>query len=145
MNNTQVELKCDTRSNAVPVIIVAAGSSSRMKGINKQFMPVLGIPVIARTLMAFEACVDVSKIIVVTASDSVADVQAICQKYAINKLSEIVVGGANRHQSVMNGIKCLDSSDAKVMIHDGARPFIDTKTITEVATTLQSYDAALCV
>ena len=144
MNSTNFDI-CSNEKYGVPVIIVAAGSSSRMKGINKQFMPVLGVPVIARTLMAFESCADVSKIIIVTAADSVDDIRDICQKYAISKLSEVVVGGANRHQSVMNGIKCLDSSDTKVMIHDGARPFIDIKTITEVSLALQSHDAALCV
>lgn len=148
MSETQVKLKydiCSNQSSGIATIIVAAGSSSRMNGINKQFMPILGIPVIARTLMAFESCVDVSKIIIVTASDSIADMQVICEKYMISKLCDVVVGGSNRHQSVMNGIKRLDSSDEKVMIHDGARPFVDAKTISQVAHALKSFDAAICV
>ena len=52
--------------NAVPVIIVAAGSSSRMGGINKMFVSISGIPVIARTLLCFERSRFVSEIVVVT-------------------------------------------------------------------------------
>ncbi|MDO4607888.1 MAG: 2-C-methyl-D-erythritol 4-phosphate cytidylyltransferase [Clostridia bacterium] len=148
MNQTKTKLQydvCRHNEDAIPVIIVAAGSSSRMQGINKQFMPILGVPVIARTLMAFEKCADISKIIIVTAHDSVLDMQTVCEKYMITKLTDIVVGGANRHQSVMNGIKVLDKNDLQVLIHDGARPFVDCQTIGEVARSLNAYDAALCV
>lgn len=149
MNNvTELKLQyniCKTADNALPVIIVAAGSSTRMKGINKQFMPILRVPVIARTLMAFESCEDISKIIVVTSKDSVAQMQLICDKYTISKLTDIVEGGSNRHQSVMKGIERLDKEDLKVLIHDGARPFVDTATISKVAAALNDFDAALCV
>lgn len=149
MNNTEIKLQysvCENKQDAdTPVIVVAAGSSSRMKGINKQFMPILGVPVIARTLMAFESCKDISKIIIVTASESVVDMQLICDKYMISKVTDIVEGGLNRHQSVMRGIERLDECDTKVLIHDGARPFVDTATITAVTKALKDFDAVLCV
>ncbi len=148
MNITETKLQydiCQKNEDAIPVIIVAAGSSTRMQGINKQFMPIWGIPVIARTLMAFEKSGDISKIIVVTSKECVLDIQLLCEKYAISKLSDIVVGGANRHGSVMNGIAALDKGDLQVLIHDGARPFVDGATISEVARSLNAYDAALCV
>lgn len=148
MNKTEIKLQyniCQKNEDAIPAIIVAAGSSSRMNGINKQFMPILGVPVIARTLMAFEKCPYVSKIVVVTASDSVLDMQLVCEKYMITKLSDIVVGGKNRHQSVMKGISVLGKNDLQVLIHDGARPFVNSNTIGEVAAALNSFDAALCV
>lgn len=148
MNNTEVKLQydiCEINSDAIPVIVVAAGSSTRMQGLNKQFMPILGVPVIARTLMAFENCLDISKIIIVAASDHILDMQLICEKYAFVKVCDIVVGGNNRHQSVMNGINRLDTSDTKILIHDGARPFIENVTISEVANALKNFDAALCV
>ena len=148
MNKTEIKLQynvCEKSNSAVPAIIVAAGSSSRMKGINKQFMPILSIPVLVRTLMAFESSADISKIIVVTAADSILDVQLLCEKYMLSKVCDIVAGGADRHESVMNGIARLDKSDKKVLIHDGARPFVDASAINEVATALESFDAALCV
>ena len=148
MNKTDTKLQYEfsqTNDNALPVIIVAAGSSTRMNGINKQFMPILSVPVIARTLMAFESCPDVSKIIIVTAHDSILDMQLLCEKYMISKVTDIVEGGKNRHQSVMNGIARLDAKDLKVLIHDGARPFVDSVTISAVVKELDRFDAALCV
>lgn len=148
MNITELKLQyelCESNGSGIPVIIVAAGNSTRMKGINKQFMQLMGIPVIARTLMAFEHCDVISKIIIVTASDSVADMQLICDKYMISKVTDIVVGGADRHESVMNGISRLDTTDSKVLIHDGARPFVENSTIVDVAKALDRFDAALCV
>ncbi len=148
MNLTETKLQyniCSKKDGAIPVIIVAAGKSTRMQGINKQFMPILGVPVIVRTLMAFECCADISKIIVVTSDENVKQLQLLCEKYMISKLSDIVIGGENRHQSVMNGIKRLDNNENLVLIHDGARPFVDKNTISEVATALNTVDAALCV
>lgn len=148
MNKTDTKLQykfSQTNDNALPVIIVAAGSSTRMNGINKQFMPILSVPVIARTLMVFESCADISKIIIVTAHDSILDMQLLCEKYMISKVTDIVEGGKNRHQSVMNGIARLDNNDLKVLIHDGARPFVDSATISAVVKELEHFDAALCV
>ena len=148
MNNTQTKLQydiCKTDNKAVPVIIVAAGNSTRMNGINKQFMPIIGVPVIARTLLTFEACNSISKIIIVTARESVLDMQLVCDKYMISKVIDIVEGGTNRHESVMKGIARLAESEKKVLIHDGARPFISIDTIREVVCALEDYDAALCV
>lgn len=148
MNKTEIKLQYNVSQNndtAIPVIVVAAGSSTRMQGINKQFMPILGVPVIARTLMKFNLCSDISKIIVVTSSDCICDMQLVCEKYMINKLCDIVDGGSNRHESVMKGIACLDVADTKVLIHDGARPFVETQTISEVVSALNYSDAALCV
>ena len=72
------------------------------------------------------------------------DMQLVCEKYSINKVTDIVEGGLNRHQSVMNGVSQLDVNDKKVLIHDGARPFVTVKNINEVVTALDDYDAALC-
>lgn len=148
MNKTDIQLQydiCEKNDAAIPVIVVAAGSSTRMRGINKQFLPVLGVPVIARTLMTFERCADISKIILVTSTNNILDMQLICEKYMISKITDIVPGGDNRHQSVMKGIECLNANDLKVLIHDGARPFVQTATISEVANALADFDAALCV
>jgi len=129
--------------NAVPVIIVAAGSSSRMGGINKMFMLLGGIPVIARTMLAFERNANVSEIIVVTKEENVADISYVAQNYMITKLSNVVPGGATRTESVEKGI--LSLKDAKgVMIHDGARPFVSDEIISKMADAALKYDCAVC-
>lgn len=136
-----------TTSDAIeryPVIIVAAGNSSRMLGMNKQFFEVGGVPVIARTMSAFENSSLISKIILVTKEEFIADMQKIVLEYNINKLTHIVVGGNDRFSSVLNGFKCLGADDAKVLIHDGARPFVTSVIIGNVCAALQNFDASVC-
>lgn len=147
MNKTEIKLQyniCQQSECAIPAIIVSAGSSTRMNGIDKQFLPIFGVPVVARTLMTFERCEHISKIIIVTSKQNIQQMQLVCEKYNISKLTDIVEGGSNRHESVMNGIAQLDNTDEKVLIHDGARPFVDMCTISEVVEALNTYDAALC-
>ncbi len=131
-------------NSGIPVIIVAAGSSSRMKGINKQLALVAGIPVIARTMLSFENSPLVSKIILVTKKELIADMQIIADKYMIGKLECIVEGGEDRHASVIKGIEALDENDKKALIHDGARPFVDNRIITDCINALKEADGCLC-
>ncbi len=127
----------------IPVIIVAAGSSTRMKGVAKQFITLCGIPAIAHTLSAFENSNRISDIILVTKEDYIADMQEICQKYCISKLKCIVVGGVNRQESVKNGINQLVQSDKFVLIHDGARVLVTDEIIANVADNLGKYDCVV--
>lgn len=127
-----------------PVIIVAAGSSSRMKGINKQFFEVGGMPVIARTMTAFENSALISRIVLVTKAEFIADIQKIASKYNISKLTDVVEGGNDRFSSVINGLNCINDGEKKVLIHDGARPFVNSMVIGNVCAALQNFDAAVC-
>ncbi len=114
----------------VAAIIVAAGNSTRM-GQNKQFIPLLGIPTVARTLLAFETCANVRDIIVVTKEDCIADIERICDEYNISKLTAIVEGGETRQQSVENGIDAASLDISYYAIHDGARPLVTPDDISE--------------
>lgn len=146
MVKTDFEIKYTT-SDALeryPVIIVAAGNSSRMQGMNKQFFEVGGVPVIARTMSAFQNSTLISKIILVTKEEFIADMQKIALKYNISKLTDIVVGGNDRFSSVLNGFECLNDDDLKVLIHDGARPFVNSVIIGNVCAALQNFDASVC-
>lgn len=127
----------------IPVIVAAAGTSSRMQGVNKQFANLCGIPVIIRTLLAFQRSEIISKIIVVTSKESVKNIQILCDKYMISKLSNIVEGGANRAESVKKGIEQLGEEEF-VLIHDGARPLISNAIITRVADALKNNSAVTC-
>lgn len=136
--------QCNKNSNGIPVIIAAAGSSSRMGGENKQFINLCSIPVIARTMLAFERCDLVSKIIIATRKEDVNEIQLLAQKYMITKISDIVEGGNCRAESIANGIKMLDKDDKKVLIHDGARPLVTDAIIKSVAEALDKYKAVTC-
>ncbi len=133
----------ESNDSAIPVIIVAAGNSTRM-GQNKQFMEILGLPVIVRTLTAFQKSKAVSRIILVVKAEDIFNFQILTEKYGINKVSDIVCGGENRQQSVLNGFARLSRTEKEVLIHDGARPLVSEKTICSVADALKNYSAVTC-
>lgn len=135
---------CEKESGGIPVVIVAAGSSSRMNGVDKQLLSVAGVPVIARTLLCFERSADISKIIVVTREQSVKDIQLIAEKYMISKLSDVVVGSDTRQKSVLCGLERLDKGEEKVLISDGARMFITPKMIADCVKAINECDGCLC-
>ncbi len=134
-----------TESQAqTPVIVVAGGNSTRMGGVNKQFLSICSIPVIIRTLRAFEFCDCISRIILVTREEDIAELQLLTEKYGIKKLSDIVCGGNTRQQSVKNGLERLSPDEEAVIIHDGARPLIEEKIIRSVTDALKDHIAVTC-
>lgn len=135
---------CDNKKSGIPVIIPAAGASSRMEGINKQTALLNGVPVLARTLMAFERADAVSSIILIVRPDDVFGMQMMAGKYGIEKLTDIVCGGATRQESVLNGFDRLDKNAESVLIHDGSRPLTDNSIISAVADALKEYSAVTC-
>ena len=147
MNSLDFELKFTTVEKSikgVPAIIVAAGNSSRMKGIDKQFVSLLGIPVLARTLLAFEKSQCISEIFVVTQKEKQEDIKLLAEKYMISKLAGIVEGGSSREESVKNGLNGLPKGTTKALVHDGARPLVSQKVISDVALALENNDCVSC-
>ncbi len=109
-------------STLVSAIVLCAGSSSRMQGTDKIFTNLGGIPVIARTLMAFENSKSIGEIIVVTADENKEKIKTIASLYGINKLSGITKGGQCRAESVLCGLEYAKC--AYTAITDGARPLV---------------------
>ena len=136
--------KVNTKEERFPVVIVAAGNSSRMLGTDKQMTDLLGIPVLARTLLAFEQNEAISEIVVVTQEEKIAFVNFIKEKYAINKLSSIVLGGKCREESVKNGLSVLKAKHKKALVHDGARPLVSDAVISRVALSLAEEKCVVC-
>ncbi len=127
-----------------PVIIVAAGSFTRMQGVNKQLAEISGMPVIIRTLLAFERSELISHIILVVRADDVFSVQLLTEKYNISKLTDIVCGGDTRQESVLKGLSRVSLEKEKVLIHDGARPLVTEEIIKGVVKGLENYSAVTC-
>lgn len=147
MNKTEIKLQYEVleeKRKGIPAVIVAAGSSRRMNGVNKQFLKLGGIPVIAKTLLAFENCSAVKNIILVVRDEDVFDLQMMAEKYSITKLSDIICGGKTRQDSVLRGLSRLAKEDKKVLIHDGARPLVADETIRSVADALETHSAVTC-
>ena len=144
---TETALKYEVAENnnqGLPVIVVAAGSFTRMKGVNKQLAEIGGMPVVIRSLMAFEQCDKISNIILVVRGDDIFSMQLLTEKYNITKLSDIVCGGANRQESVLKGLARVGDACEKVLIHDGARPLVTSKIIENVVKGLESHSAVTC-
>lgn len=126
--------KMDTRYSA---IVLAAGSGSRMHSkVPKQYMELLGHPIIYYTLKAFEESNVDEVVLVVREGDEEYVQNEIVNKYGFEKVSSIVIGGNTRTESVFNGI-----SEAKgefVLIHDGARCFVSVDLINKMAAEVEN-------
>ncbi len=147
MKATEVKLEyklCENSGCAIPVIIVAAGNSSRMQGINKQFLMLCGKPLLVRTIKKFEDSPYISRIIVVTREEDINAVQRLSEEYSLSKVTDIVRGGADRQTSVVCGINRLSGDEERVLIHDGARPFVNEEMIENCVEALYRNDAVLC-
>lgn len=128
----------------VTAIIVAAGKSERMgAGADKAFLNLGPKPVVAYSLLAFERSADIDQIILVVRKDQQVAAKAVAKMFGISKLAKIVPGGARRQDSVMNGLKELDSDARIVVVHDGARPCVTPDTIAEVVKLAKRSDAAV--
>ncbi len=128
---------CD---DMLTVLVAAAGHSRRM-GSDKILMNLLGEPVILHTLRVFENCKAVKSIVIVANEDNICEIQKICSDNNISKLSDIVLGGKERIDSVKNGIqKC---STPFVAIHDGARPLVKSEDIIKVFEAAQECGGAI--
>ena len=121
-------------------VIVAAGSASRMKGIDKIMTDLGGMPVIARTVKAFQECDCISEIVIVTREDLIPAVTAAC--LGMEKVTAVVAGGDSRQESVNNGLNALSDKVKLAAIQDGARPFATWQMIDRVVRAANTYGAA---
>ncbi len=114
------------KKGAVGAIIVAAGKGSRMGlGYNKVLASLCGKPVIDWTLKSFVHSGIIDRLILVISPEDEGAMAQVCQNYIDQMEIAMVFGGEDRQDSVYNGLKALDDNVDVVLIHDGARPFID--------------------
>ena len=117
------------KNSICSVVIVAAGNSSRM-GQDKTLMELGGIPVIVRTVKAFDDVESVGEIILVTKQSSIEELADVVNSYKLTKVSKVIAGGANRSESCLAGVSAVNKKSKLIAIHDGARPFV-TKELIE--------------
>ena len=121
-------------------VIVAAGSASRMGGIDKITAQLDGVPVIVRTVKAFQECPAIKEIVIVTTSDKLTQVMSLCKDH--EKVTAVVAGGRTRAESVMNGLNALSAKVKLAAIQDGARPLVTWELIDRTVRAANSYGAA---
>ncbi len=113
----------------VTAVIVAAGNSTRMGGVNKQFLLIDGVPVLIRTLLAFSQSDMIDEIIVAAREEDISKMFAMIKEYKVLKVTDIVKGGKTRQESVFNAIRRSSPLSEYFAIHDGARPLVTEKII----------------
>lgn len=131
-------------------IIVAAGGSRRMAGIDKQFALLGGRPVLARSVATFEDTPGVDGIVIVANPHTLAAVQALGQEAGWRKVRAVVPGGARRQDSAAHGLAALQAAAAAagtaldlVLVHDGARPLADSALIARGLAAAAAHGAAI--
>ena len=126
------------------VIIPAAGRGRRFgSGANKVFAQVLGKPILAYTLDAFERCEYIDDIVLVVGEHEIDEARGIAEAHNIGKLMAVVAGGDHRQDSVEHGIQVLGPSVDIVAVHDGARPLIAQETIKATVNAAREFGAAI--
>jgi len=124
------------------VVIVAAGSGKRMGGQrNKLWLPLAGEPILAHTVRLFATHRDVDQIVLVVSEQDHADVRKWLQKEAIQLT--VVLGGAERQDSVRNGLGALSENCTYVLVHDAARPFVTREQISEMIKQVEHDQATI--
>ena len=132
-------------------IVLAAGVGQRMRngGLPKQFLKLMGKPIIIYTLEKFEQSADIDKVIVVCHGSYVDHMQSLVNMYQIHKVEKIIVGGSDRQKSLQKGldtIKSIGGGDNDiVVIHDGVRPLINSTVIHENIRVAKQYGCAITV
>ncbi|MGE4352654.1 MAG: 2-C-methyl-D-erythritol 4-phosphate cytidylyltransferase [Oscillospiraceae bacterium] len=109
-------------------VIAAAGASERM-GDDKLMLELCGVPVLARSILAFDRCQFIDEIVVVTQSEKIVDVAHLCERFSIAKVTKIVVGGSTRTASALAGLSEINPDARLAAVHDGARPLVSEEII----------------
>lgn len=134
--------KSEQITPSVTAVVVAAGRSERMgTGINKQFIPLCDIPVIARTLSVFESSKYVSQVIVVARAEDIFAIADFIKEFGFEKVSKIVRGGQTRQQSAAAGLEAVGNAEF-IAVHDGARPLVTSTCIDAVIEAAFEHKAA---
>ena len=123
-------------------LVAAAGSSSRMGGINKLLEPLDGIPVLVRTLTALERAQRVDSIVIATREEDLITVSQLCKTYGITKCKKVIRGGEDREHSVLLAALEAEPDTELLAVQDGARPLVSPALIDRVIEAAQRGGAA---
>lgn len=131
----------------VIALIPAAGMGKRMgASINKQYLLLAGKPILAHTLQLFQDAPFVDAIYPIVPLDEIPYCRdEVVNRYGLDKVRQIVAGGAERQNSVMNGLRAVEGcgDDTVVLIHDGVRPFVPTAVLHRSVEVAREYEGAL--
>lgn len=134
----------------ISAIIVAGGKGVRMNaGVRKQYLLLAGRPILGHTLLAFDRCKEIDQIILVIPEDDFGFCrQTILPPLQLQKKVKLVGGGAERQESVCNGLAAIDvvsrdAADSLVLIHDAVRPFVRCELIRTCLSGAEKFGACI--
>ena len=135
-----------TRRPTAAAIVLAAGESRRMDGVDKLFAPVGGTPVLLRSLRTFARSEAVDSVVVAAARGGIGRVRQLAREVAVGVDSRkpiiVVEGGARRQDSVAAALAEIRGAEI-VLVHDGARPFVSGRVISDAVRNAAEYGAAV--
>ena len=114
-------------------LVAAAGSSSRMGGVNKLLQPLDGVPVLARTLTALQLARRIDEIVVAAREEDFLEISRLCRTYGITKCTKVIRGGESRAHSVLLAALEAGEDMELLAVQDGARPLVTPERIDAVA------------
>ena len=124
----------------VTAIVLAAGRSSRMGGgTNKQFLELRGQPILRYSLAAFENCAAIDTIVVVRRPEYAEQAEEIVRTAGCHKVIAFTDGGAERQNSVWNGLEKCPAHTGIVAVHDGARPLVTPQLIEATVASARAH------
>ncbi len=124
-------------------VIVGAGASERMRGVDKVFVPLGGRPLILHSLLAFDECPAIDRIVLVLARDAVERGRALVAESGLRKVAAVGPGGDRRQDSVRAGLTALGDCEV-VAVHDAARPLVTPDLIAAGLEAGRRTGAAVC-
>lgn len=127
----------------VGAVIVAAGRSQRMGGMDKLFAPLAGRPLLAHTLQAFEDTPCIDRVVVAANDRNIDAVRELVRVSGLGRVAAVVLGGDRRQDSVRAGLGALTGVEL-VVVHDGARPLVTPGLVARVVEAARASGAAIC-
>jgi 2-C-methyl-D-erythritol 4-phosphate cytidylyltransferase len=125
-------------------LIVAGGTGTRMQSaVPKQFLNLVGKPILMHTLAQFSQCPSKPEIILVLPEVEIDYWKNLCNAFSFEISHQIVSGGETRVHSVRNGLSMISEGESLVAIHDGVRPLISVEIIEKSYQTAQEQGNAV--
>ena len=140
-----LRLLCGKVRPKTAAVILAGGSGTRMQlreNITKQLLLVDGVPVLIRSISAFEASEYIDEIVVVAKAEELTTVEALVLEYGLKKVARIVSGGDTRQASARRGLEAVSSKMKYIAIHDAARCLVTPAMIADVVSAAYANRAA---
>ncbi|HEY7983294.1 MAG TPA: IspD/TarI family cytidylyltransferase [Ktedonobacterales bacterium] len=134
---------------ATVAVVLAAGQGTRMGAAgNKVWLPLAGMPILARSLAVFERVAAVDETLLVASASELAQCRALVERYALGKVRAIIAGGATRHASERCALDALRAritggAVGMVLIHDAARPLVRPAEVARLVADARRVGGAL--